>query len=114
MLTQNQLDDLSSALKALINAINDAYWSAGDIHSKDTLYNLGQLVTNAYDEIEEEDLAADDAALKSFKTTLAQVNTNLQAVKAQINSLTKSVQDAAAVASAIDKVVSTATAIGLV
>ncbi len=112
-LSAEQLSTLASSLKALMNALDDAYWSASDINSKDTLYSLNQSVTDVYDSVVAAQISADDSQLGTFQTTLTNTVTSMQNTEKQINNLTKSVQDAAAVASAIDQAINTAKSVGL-
>ena len=112
-LSAQQLTTLASSLKALMNALDDAYWSASDIGSKDTLYSLNQSVTDVYDSVVAAQISADDTQLGTFQTTLNNTVAAMQNTQKQISNLTKSVQDAAAVASAIDQVINTAKSVGL-
>ncbi len=103
-----QNTDPATAYQATYDALGQAYWDASDLQSKDLIHGameaIGDIIT-AYDE---EDLANNTALFLQLQPKIKAVNKALQQIKDEIAAITKNINTATTVVSAISKVLSLA------
>jgi len=100
--------DLSNAYSALLRDLNDAYWVASSLEVKDQLYGIIEVVTSLITQLVATDLASRDAAYAALVAQVATVNTKLDALQKQINSMISRINTAATIVSDIAKVLAVA------
>lgn len=101
-----QNPDPGDTYQAAYDALGRAYWEASDIASKDLIHGAQEGIGEILTAIDEQDLANNTPAFIALKPKIDAVNTALQTIKDQINQITKNINTAATVISAVSKVLS--------
>src|SRR5579884_1951998 len=96
--------DYESALQKLYDLLNNAYWLASDIGSKDAINGAAQAISDILTTLNQGALDANTEAYAGLKISINAVNAKLQTVQAQINNWVHVISVAGQVASAIDQV----------
>jgi predicted restriction endonuclease len=107
------LDQVTNAFQALYEALQDAYWDASDIQTKDQITGVMEVVSDILTDLDQQGVQQDNAALTAIKQQIASIQTKLDTLKTQIDSIIHNVATATQVASAIDTAVSYASKFGL-
>jgi peptidoglycan hydrolase CwlO-like protein len=100
--------DLNDAYSELLNHLNDAYWAASDMATKDTLYGYIESVSGIITQLDSADLASRDDAYTTLVANVRQLNKQLDTLQQQINKLIARINTAATVISDIAKVLTVA------
>ncbi len=100
--------DLNDAYSELLDDLNEAYWAAGDMGTKDTLYGYIEAVSGIITQLDSADLASRDPAYTTLVANVSQINTQLGILQQQINTLIARINTAATVISDIAKVLAVA------
>jgi hypothetical protein len=100
--------DLSDAYSDLLDDLNDAYWAASSIDTKDQIYGMIEAVGGIISELDSADLNSRDAAYGVLVTNIASLNKQLEALQKGINSLISRINTSASVISDITKILSVA------
>jgi hypothetical protein len=103
------LDQVTNAFQALYEALQDAYWDASDIQ----ITGVMEVVSDILTDLDQQGVQQDNAALTAIKQQIASIQTKLDTLKTQIDSIIHNVATATQVASAIDTAVSYASKFGL-
>ena len=100
--------DLNDAYSSLLFDLNQAYWAAIDVNTKDQLFSYVEAVTNIISQLNATDLASRDAAYTALVQQMTTVNNQLTTLQKQINSLINRISTAATIISDIAKVLTVA------
>jgi len=106
---QYNKQDLEKAYSSLLNDLNEAYWAAGDLQTKDKLYGYIEAITEILANIDATDLENRDAGYSSLLQQVSSVNKELQSLQGQINTIISRINIAATIVSDVTKVVTIAT-----
>ena len=101
-----QNPDPGATYQAVYDALGRAYWDASDIHSKDLIYGAQQAIGDILTAINEQQLATNTALFVHLTPKIKAINLALTDIQTQINTITKNIDTAATVISAITKVLS--------
>ncbi len=93
------------AMQALFNLLNQAYNSAPNLDAEIAIDNLADAVSAVLTQLNQEGLADDTAQLQALQPSVDEVNTQLVAAQAQVNTWVKDVGVAAQIASVMAKAV---------
>jgi len=96
--------DLGDAYETLFDALGRAYWDASDIASKDLIHGAQEAVGDILTAIDEQQLADNTALYVQLGPKIQATNQALKTIQASINSITKNINTATIVVSAISKV----------
>jgi hypothetical protein len=99
-----QSPDTRAAYQAAYDALGSAYWDAADINSKDLVYKAQQAVGTILTALNSQQLTANTALFTQLTPQIQAANTALAQVKSSIATITKNVNTAATVISAVSKV----------
>ena len=91
--------------QALYDALGRAYWEASDINSKDLVQGARESIYDIITELDEAQLDANTTALLALQPKIDDTNAALQKIKDSISEITKNINTATTVISAISKVV---------
>lgn len=100
--------DLHNAYAAVLGDLNDAYWAASDLNTKDRIYGNIEAVSNILTQLDAADIQARDAQYSALVQQVSTVNKSLSDLQQQINTLITRISTAATIASDIAKVVTVA------
>jgi hypothetical protein len=92
------------AYQALYDILGRAYWDASTIDTKDLIQGAREIVYNIITELAEAQLDANTTALLAIKPKIEDTNAALHKIKAAINEITKNINTASSVVSAIANV----------
>jgi len=98
--------DPAAAYEDVYDALSKAYWDATDIDSKDRIHGLMEAISDIITAYDEDDLANNTALFLQLTPKIKAVNQALDGIKADITKITKNINTATAVVSAISKVLS--------
>jgi hypothetical protein len=101
-----QNPDTAASYQAVYDALGRAYWEASDINSKDLVYGAQEAIGDILTQLDEQELASNSNFFIQLQPKIAAVNASLKTIQAQIGNITKNVNTAATVISAISKVLS--------
>ncbi len=93
------------AYQALYDTLGRAYWDASTIDAKDLIQGAREAIYDIITELDEAQLDANTTALLAIQPKIENANTALRKIKDAINEITKNINTAATVISAISKVV---------
>lgn len=96
-----QNPDPIDVYKALFDALDDAYWEASDVQSKDLVHGVEMVVGDLIKQIGEQQLKDNAAIYAALGPKIKMTNDALKKVQAQIDDITKNIDTAAKVVSAI-------------
>ena len=98
--------DPGTIYQAAYDALGKAYWDASDINNKDLIHGAQQAIGDILTAIDEQQLAANTELFIQLKPKLKAINDALTQIQKQITNITKNIDTAATVISAINKVLS--------
>jgi len=101
-----QNPDPGATYQAAYDALGRAYWDASDVHSKDLIYGAQQAIGDILTAINQQQLTANTALFVQLTPKIKAINTALAAIQEQITTITKNIDTAATVISAVTKVLS--------
>lgn len=101
-----QNPDPGTTYKAAYDALGKAYWDASDVAGKDLVYGAQQAIGDIITAIDQQQLATNTALFIQLTPKINAINNALRQIKAQIGSITRNIDTAGTVISAIDKVLS--------
>ena len=91
--------------QALYDSLGRAYWDATTIDAKDLIQGVRESIYDIITELDEAQLDANTTALLAIQPKIDDTNAALQKIKDSINEITKNINTAATVISAISKIV---------
>jgi hypothetical protein len=98
--------DLAATYQATYDALGRAYWDASDIPSKDLVHGVQEAIGEIITALDEQDLANNTALFIQLNPKIKAVNEALEKIKSEVAQITKNINTASAVTSAITKVLS--------
>jgi hypothetical protein len=101
-----QNPDAAATYQAVYDALGRAYWEASDINSKDLIYGAQEAIGEIITTLDEQDLANNTNVFNQLRPKIVAVNASLETIQAQISSITKNINTASTVISAISKALS--------
>jgi hypothetical protein len=101
-----QNPDPAATYQAVYDALGRAYWEASDINSKDLIYGAQEAVGEIITTLDEQDLASNTNVFIQLKPKIDAVNVSLRTIQTQISTITKNINTASTVISAISKALS--------
>ncbi len=101
-----QNPDPGATYQAAYNALGRAYWDASDVSRKDLVYGAQQAIGDIITAIDKQQLTTNTAPFIQLTPKIKAINTALTQIQNEINSITKNINTAASVISAITKVLS--------
>ena len=100
--------ELNDAYSDLLDDLNEAYWAAGSLNTKDQIKGFIDAVTDVVTALDAADLSSRDAAYNELNTQVKGINNQLQTLQKQINGIISRINTAASIVSNISTVVSVA------
>ena len=101
-----QNPDPGATYQAAYDALGKAYWDASDLHSKDLIYGAQQAIGDIVTAFDEQQLETNTELFIQLTPKIKAINTALKVIQDQITTITKNIDTAATVISAISKVLS--------
>ncbi len=101
-----QNPDPGATYQAAYDALGRAYWDASDIQSKDLIYGAQQAIGDILTAIDEQQLATNTTLFIQLTPKIKAINAALTEIQKQITTITKNIDTAAIVISAVTKVLS--------
>ncbi len=101
-----QNPDLGDAYQDTFDALGRAYWDASDIASKDLVHGTQEAIGHIITAIDEHDLAHNTELFLELTPKIKAVNEALEEIKNCITKITKNIDTAADVISAVSKLLS--------
>jgi hypothetical protein len=101
-----QNPDPGATYKAAYDALGEAYWDATDINSKDLVYGAQQAIGDILAAINQQQLTTNTALFIQLTPKIQATNATLTQIQTSITAITKNINTAATVISAISKVLS--------
>jgi hypothetical protein len=101
-----QNPDPGATYQAAYDALGKAYWDASDIEFKDLVYGAQQAIGDIITAYDEQQLATNTALFIQLTPKIKAINTALTQIQKNITAITKNIDTAASVISAITKVLS--------
>lgn len=98
-----QNPDPGATYQAAFDALDEAYWDASDIASKDLIHGTQQAIGDIITAIDEQQLLTNTALFVQLTPKIKAINTALAQIQAQINTITKNIDTASMVIAAISK-----------
>lgn len=98
--------DPGAAYQAAYDALGRAYWDASDVYSKDLIYGAQQAIGDIVTAFDEKQLVTNTELFVQLTPKIKAINTALKTIKDQITTITKNIDTAGTVLSAISKVLS--------
>jgi hypothetical protein len=97
--------------KALYDTLGRAYWEASDINAKDTIQGARDAIYDILTDLNRAQLESNTALYLAVMPKIRQTNAALEKIKDQIAQITKNINTASSVVSAVAKVISVVGAI---
>jgi len=101
-----QNPDPGATYQAAYDALGKAYWDASDIQSKDLVHGAQQAIGDIITAIDEQQLATNTELFIQLTPKIKAINTALAQIQKDITTITKNIDTAATVISAVTKVMS--------
>lgn len=101
-----QNPDPGATYQAAFDALGRAYWDASDIQSKDLIHGTQMAIGDIVTALDEQQLATNTALFIQLTPKIKAINANLTEIKQEICKITKNIDTAATVISAVTKVLS--------
>jgi lipoate synthase len=101
-----QNPDPGATYQAAYDALGKAYWDASDIQSKDLVHGAQQAIGDIITAIDEQQLATNTELFIQLTPKIKAINTALAQIQKDITIITKNIDTAATVISAVTKVMS--------
>jgi chromosome segregation ATPase len=99
-----QKPETVDAYQALYDTLGRAYWDASTIDAKDQIQGARESIYDIITQLDEAQLDANTAALLALKPKIDDTNTALEKIKDEIKQITRNLNTAATVISAISDV----------
>jgi len=101
-----QNPDPGATYQAAFDALGRAYWDASDIQSKDLIHGAQMAIGDIITAFDEQQLATNTALFIQLTPKIKAINGALTQIKQEISKITKNIDTAATVISAVTKVLS--------
>ena len=101
-----QNPDPAATYQAAYDALSKAYWGASDLSNKDMIHSAQEGIHDIITALNEQKLASNTELFIQLNPKIKAVNVALQKIKEEIAQITKNINTASAVTSAITKVLS--------
>jgi hypothetical protein len=101
-----QNPDVAASYQNVYDALGRAYWEASDIPTKDQVYGAQEAIGEIITELDEQGIAQNTNLFVQLQPKIAAVNASLKTIQGEITQITKNINTAATVVSAISKVLS--------
>jgi lipoate synthase len=101
-----QNPDPGATYQAAYDALGKAYWDASDIQSKDLVHGAQQAIGDIITAIDEQQLSTNTELFIQLTPKIKAINTALAQIQKDITIITKNIDTAATVISAVTKVMS--------
>jgi hypothetical protein len=95
--------DLNDAYSQLLFDLNNAYWAAADMNTKDQIYGYVEVVTNLITQLNAADLTIRDEAYTSISQQVTTVNGQLKTLQQQISTIINRISTVTTILSDITK-----------
>ena len=92
------------AYQDLYDTLGRAYWDASTIDAKDLVQGMRESIYDIITALDEAQLSANTTALLDLQPKIEDTNAALQKIKDSINEITRNINTAATVVSAISKI----------
>ncbi len=99
-----QNPDPADAYRELYDSLDDAYWHASDISSKDLVHGVETEVGIILDAIVQQQLASNTALFTALRAKIQATNTGLKKIQANIDKITQNIALAGKLLGAISTV----------
>lgn len=100
--------NLNDAYSQLLFDLNNAYWAAADMATKDQIYGYVEVVTNLITQLNAADLTARDATYTSLSQQVTTVNGQLKTLQQQISKIISRISTVTTILSDITKAIAVA------
>jgi len=97
--------DVHDAFQQLYDALDDAYWAATTIETKDRIRGVAEAILDAITELNRKEFDERSAKFQELGQTMSKVNAKLSQLKDDIDNLIHNIKTAATVASYIDRAI---------
>jgi hypothetical protein len=101
-----QQPDPADAYKELYDSLDEAYWHASDVSSKDLVHGVETEVRQILEAIVQQQLATNTAAFAALGAKIQTANDGLKKIQANIDKITQNIALASRVLGAITTVLS--------
>lgn len=101
-----QNPDPTDAYKELYDSLDDAYWYASDLSSKDLVHGVETEVGGILDAIVQQQLASNTAVFTALGAKIQATNEGLKKIQANIDKITQNIELTGKLLAAISKVLS--------
>jgi len=101
-----QNPDVAVSYQNVYDALGKAYWEASDIPSKDQIYGTQEAIGDIITQLDEQGIAQNTNMFVQLQPKIVAVNASLKTIQGEITQITKNINTAATVVSAISKVLS--------
>ena len=99
-----QAPDLADAYRELYDSLDNAYWHASDLSSKDLVHGVETEVGVILDAIVQQQLATNTSLFTAMGSKIQATNAGLKKIQANIDKITQNIALAGKVLGAISKV----------
>lgn len=106
-----QRPDIGDAYQETFDALGRAYWDASKIEDKDLIHGTQEAIGDIITAIDEQDLANNTAVFIQLMPKIEAVNSALTTIQSQISNITRNINTASTVLSAISKILSLTTSL---
>jgi hypothetical protein len=101
-----QNPDVAVSYQNVYDALGRAYWEASDIPTKDQIYGAQEAIGDIITQLDEQGIAQNTNLFVQLQPKIVAVNASLKTIQGEITQITKNINTAATVVSAISKVLS--------
>jgi predicted restriction endonuclease len=101
-----QNPDPGATYQAAFDALGRAYWDASDIQSKDLIHGAQMAIGDIISAFDDQQLATNTELFIQLTPKIKAINTALTQIQKEISTITKNIDTAATVISAVTKVLS--------
>jgi predicted RNA-binding protein with EMAP domain len=102
----NTLDDQISAYQQLLDALDQAYWEAADIASKDRIKGIEEELQSIIETLDQKEIKTDTALLSQATSQISAVTKELKTLQSELKTITNRIATIGEVTAAIDRVIS--------
>src|SRR3954463_14689304 len=86
-----QQADLGAAYQQVYDLLGTMYWEASELGAKDLIFGAREAVGEIIDQIDQEDLRANDQAFKALGPRFSAANAALKKIQDDISEITKNI-----------------------
>ena len=101
-----QQADLGEAYQQVYDLLGTMYWESSELTAKDLIFGAREAIGEIIDQIDEQGLKSNQAAMKALGPRFSATNEALKRIQADVAEITKNVGTAASAVAAISKVLS--------